>query len=256
MHGMVLLADLAAYIDAYLEIRAVRDYGPNGLQVEGRPEVRRVALGVSACLDLLREAKAWGADAAIVHHGLFWRGQGEMRVVRALRGRLGLLLGADISLLAYHLPLDRHPEVGNNAVLARRLGAEVIDSAFEHEGVPIGVVAALDDPLPATEVAARAAKLLDRKPLLIAAGDRPVRRFGVVTGGAPSYLDEAARRGLDLFLTGEPSEAVVHLAREEGVHFLAAGHHATERFGVQALGAHIAERFGIETRYLEVDNPV
>lgn len=253
---MIPLADLAAYLDDFLDVRAVRDYGPNGLQVQGRPEVRRVALGVSACLDLLRAAAAWGADAVIVHHGLFWRGQGEMRVVRALRGRLGVLIGVDISLLAYHLPLDRHPSVGNNAVLARQLGAEVIDSAFEHEGVPIGVVAAFEDPLPAGEVAARAAKLLDRAPLLVAAGNRAVHRFGVVTGGAPMYLEEAARRGLDLFLTGEASEAVVHLAREEGVHFLAAGHHATERFGVQALGEHLAERFEIETRYFEVDNPV
>ena len=253
---MVLLADLLAHLDDFLDVSAVRDYGPNGLQVEGRPEVRKVALGVSAARDLLQQAAAWGADAAIVHHGIFWRGQGEMRVERALRARLKLLLDAEMSLLAYHLPLDRHPLVGNNAVLARRLGAEVVDAAFEHEGVPIGVVAEFAAPVTLGGIAARIDAALRRAPLVIEAGERPVRRFGIVSGGAPKYLEEAARRGLDLFLTGEPSEAAVHQAREEGIHFVAAGHHATERFGVQALGAHLVERFGVEARYFELDNPV
>jgi dinuclear metal center YbgI/SA1388 family protein len=253
---MVLLADLLDYLDAFLDVAAVRDYGPNGLQVEGRPEVRKLALGVSAARDVLQQAAGWGADAALVHHGIFWRGAGEIRVERALRARLKLLLDADMSLLAYHLPLDRHPLVGNNAVLARRLGAEVIGTAFEHEGVPIGVIAECAAPMTLGGIAARIEAALRRAPLVIEAGERPVRRFGIVSGGAPKYLEEAARRGLDLFLTGEPSEAAVHLAREEGIHFVAAGHHATERFGVQALGEHLAERFGVEVRYFEVDNPV
>ena len=248
--------ELLTYLDAYLAVREVRDYGPNGLQVEGRPEIRRLATGVTASLALLERAVDWGADAVLCHHGLFWRGPGEMRVERSLRARLALLLRNDVTLLGYHLPLDRHPEVGNNAVLARRLGAAGLEPAFESDGVAIGVIARFDPPVAAGEFMRRIAAVTGRDPLAVADGPDTIARAGLVTGGAPKYVDEAARLGLDAFVTGEASEPAVHLAREERIHFVAAGHHATERFGVQALGEHLAARFGLEVRYIEVSNPV
>lgn len=252
---MTTLLDLTAYLDDYLAIGEVRDYGPNGLQVEGRAQVRRVALGVSVCLAFIEQAAAWGADALIVHHGLFWRGQGEMRVERSLRARLKLLLERDIGLLAYHLPLDRHPVVGNNAVLARRLGAGELEPAFAAEGVTIGMVARFGEKIPAGELFLRVEQVTARKPLVIEAGPPSIGAAGIVTGGAPRYIEEAARLGLDAFITGEPGEPAVHLAREEGLHFVAAGHHATETFGVQELGAHLRQAFPLETTFIEIPNP-
>ena len=253
---MVLRDELVTYLDEYLAVREVRDHGPNGLQVEGRPEIRRVALGVTVSLALIDAAVRWDADAILVHHGLFWRGQGEMRVVRSMRHRLKRLLEHDLSLLAYHLPLDRHPDVGNNAVFARALGATVVEPAFEHEGLPIGVVARLPAPVAAGDLFQRIAAVTGRDPLVIAEGRPSVTSLGVVTGGAPRFVEEALARDLDAFVTGEAAEPAVHLAREEGIHFVAAGHHATERFGVQALGAHLGERFGVEVRFFEISNPV
>jgi dinuclear metal center YbgI/SA1388 family protein len=256
MAAVILRPDLTSYLDEYLACREVRDYGPNGLQVEGAPEVRRIALGVTASLALIERAAAWGADTVIVHHGLFWRGSGELRIERSLRARLRLLLAHDMNLLAYHLPLDRHLEVGNNAVFARRLGAEIEAPAFDHDGVPIGVIARWAAPVPASEFFQRIAAATGRDPLVVADGPASIARAGLVTGGAAKYVEDAARLGLDAFVTGEPSEPAVHLAREERIHFVAAGHHATERFGVQSLGAHLAERFGIDVRFIEVANPV
>ncbi len=253
---MVERAELLPYLDAFLAVREVRDYCPNGLQVEGRPGIARVALGVTASLALLERAAAWGADTVLVHHGLFWKGGGELRVERALRARLALLLAREMNLLAYHLPLDRHPEVGNNAVLARRLGAVHTEPAFEADGVPIGLVARLAAPVDAGAFFHALAAVTARDPLVAGSGPATIARFGVVTGGGPRYVEEAARRGLDAFVTGEPSEPAVHLAREERIHLAAAGHHATERFGVQALGEHLAQRFGVETNFIEISNPV
>ena len=248
--------DLIALLDRLLAPGEVRDYGPNGLQVEGRDQVAKVALGVTACQAFLDRAAEWGADAALVHHGLFWGSPAGTRVVRSLRARLARLFEAEMSLLAYHLPLDRHLEVGNNAVLARRLGAESLEPAFEMDGATIGVVARLPEPLPLDELARRIARETGRDPHVTAGGPRLVERFGVVTGRAPGLVEQAAIEGLDLFLTGEPSEPAVHLAREEGIHFVAAGHHATERFGVQALGAWLEREAGLETRFIEIPNPV
>lgn len=249
-------SDLLTLLDHLLSPAEVRDYGPNGLQFEGRDEVSRVALGVTACQALLDRAAEWEADAVLVHHGLFWGSPAGTRVVRSLRSRLGRLFEADMSLFAYHLPLDRHLEVGNNAVLARRLGAERVEAAFEMDGAMIGVVAHLPEPLSLDEIARRIARETARDPLVAAGGPGRVERFGVVTGRAPHLVEQAALEGLDLFLTGEPSEPAVHLAREEGIHFVAAGHHATERFGVQALGAWLEREAGLETRFFEIPNPV
>jgi dinuclear metal center YbgI/SA1388 family protein len=247
---------LISDLDDYLSAHNGRDYCPNGLQVEGCEQITRVALGVTASLALLQQAADWGAQCVVVHHGIFWKGAGELRVERSLRARLRLLLEREMTLLAYHLPLDRHPEAGNNAVLARRLGAGTIEPAFPYEGLPVGMIATLPSPMPVAEFVARVQHLTERVPLVIDSGPALIQRFGIVTGGAASLVSEASRAGLDLFLTGEPNEASVHVAREERIHLVAAGHHATERFGVQALARWIADRHAIETRYLEVPNPV
>lgn len=249
-------SELVAYLDTLLSAHEGRDHGPNGLQVEGGEAIDRVLLGVTASLALIEKAVAWDADALVVHHGLFWRGAGELRVERALKRRLALLLAHDINLLAYHLPLDRHPEVGNNAVLARQLGATQLEPAFSYEGLAIGVRGLFDPPLAATALFARISGLLEREPLIEAGGPQLVRTIGIVTGGAPRLVEDAVRMGLDLFLTGEANESAVHVAREERIHFVAAGHHATERGGVQALAAKLRERFGIETRFVDLGNPV
>lgn len=253
---MTTLDRLVAHLDEFLAVGEIRDYGPNGLQVEGRREIQRVAFGVTACLAFLEQAAGWGAGAVIVHHGLFWRGQGEMRIERSMRARLKLLLEQDISLLAYHLPLDRHQEVGNNAVLARRLGAVQVEPAFPKDGIPIGLVARFPESLPAQELFRRVEEVTKRKPLIVDSGPPSIRMVGLVTGGAPEYLEEASRCGLDAFITGEPSLPGFHLASEEGLHFIAAGHHATERFGVQALATHLQQTFSLETRFIDIPNPV
>ena len=249
-------SEFGAGLDAFLDPDRMRDYCPNGLQVEGREEIGRVAFGVTASLALLERAAAWGADAVVVHHGLFWRGQGEVRVERSLRARLKALLDREMNLFGYHLPLDRHPEVGNNAVLARLLGAAKTTPAFEWEGTSIGLAAAYERPRPFGEFVAAVAAATRRDPLVEGAGPAEIRTFGVVTGGAARSVEEAARRGLDAFVTGEPSEAAVHLAREEGIHFVAAGHHATERFGVAALAEWVRTHYALETTIIEINNPV
>lgn len=247
---------LVEYLDEYLAVAEVEDYCPNGLQVEGREEIRKVATGVTACQALFDAALEWGADAVLVHHGLFWRSTEMLRVVRSMRQRLASLLCNEVTLLAYHLPLDRHPEVGNNAVLARLLDVAEATPAFVHGGVPIGLSCRLAEPVPAEEMFARITRVVGREPLIIPGGPAEIRSLGIVSGADPASAAEAARSGHDLFLTGEPSEPMVHLAREEGLHFVAAGHHATERFGVRALGEHLAEHFGLEVRFIDIDNPV
>ncbi|MDQ7006642.1 MAG: Nif3-like dinuclear metal center hexameric protein [Acidobacteriota bacterium] len=248
--------EVVDYLETYLEPGAVQDYCPNGLQVEGRESIQRLAVGVTACQALIEAAAAWRADALLVHHGIFWNSARGVRVERSLRRRLEGLLRAEINLLAYHLPLDRHPEVGNNAVLARRLGAVDVEPAFPSGGVPVGLACRLAQNVDAAEFFGRIARATGRDPLVVDGGPARLRSFGVVTGADPRSAETAARMGLDLFLTGESSEAMVHLAREEGLHFVAAGHHATERFGVQALGEHLARRFGLEQRFIEIGSPV
>lgn len=253
---MVHRDELIAWVDDYLAIDDVRDYGPNGLQVEGAEQVDKIALGVTSSQAFLERVHDWGAQMAMVHHGLFWKGPGQMRVVRSMRARLKLLLENDINLAGYHLPLDRHMEIGNNAVLARDLEAIDIEPAFEMDGATIGVTARFDPPVASGELFARIAKLVERDPMIIDGGPQTIARVGIVSGAAPRLIEDAITAGLDLFMTGEPNEPSTHLAREEGIHFVAAGHHATERCGIQALGEKIRERFGVETRFFDVNNPV
>jgi len=241
--------ELAAYLDGLLEASRFRDYCPNGLQVEGRVEVRRLVCGVTASQALLEAARATGADAVLAHHGWFWRGE-DGRVTGIRRARLKTLLENDISLFAYHLPLDAHAELGNNAQLGRLMGWR-IDGRFAEQDV--GFLGHTEGA--ARQIADALALRLGRAPLLVGDAARPVSRIAWCSGGAQGYFEQAIAAGADLYVSGEISEQTTHLARESGVPYIAAGHHATERYGVQALGAHLAERFGIECRYVEVENP-
>lgn len=250
----VPLTALVRRADELLQPAQFKDYCPNGLQVEGRSEVRLLVSGVTASQALLEAALAAGADAILVHHGYFWRGESAV-VTGMKRRRLGLLLSHDISLLAYHLPLDAHPELGNNAQLARQLGFEVTGGLQPAAERPIGNVGRLAAPLPAEELARQVGHKLGREPLLVKGGEHPVRTIAWCSGGAQGYLEQAAALGVDAFLSGEISEQTVHEARELGLHYLAAGHHATERFGAPALAAHLAAEFGIEHRFIDIDNP-
>lgn len=251
---MAQLVEIVDYLEAYLDAAAFDDYCPNGLQVEGRERLQRLVTGVTACQALLDAAVASDADAVLVHHGYFWRGE-DPRVVGMKRRRLQTLLGSGISLLAYHLPLDAHPEVGNNAQLAKRLAFETEGRFGGPAGREIALFGRLSKPMSGEELAALIETGLGRRPLHVEGPESTVNRLAWCTGAAQGLIDEAAALGVDAFLTGEVSEQTVHSAREQGLHFFAAGHHATERYGVQALGAHLATHFGIEHIYVEVDNP-
>lgn len=245
-------AELQRYLDNLLEVGRFRDYCPNGLQVEGRAEIRRVVCGVTASQALLDAAVAREADAVLVHHGYFWRG--EDGVITGLRRkRLGTLLSRDINLFAYHLPLDAHPELGNNAQLARLMGW-MPEGRFGEQD--IGWTGRLPHAIRGDLLARQVAARLGREPLLLGDPARTVERIAWCTGGAQGYFEQAIACGVDCFVSGEASEQTTHLARESGVSYLAVGHHASERYGVQALGAHLAERFGLDVTFVEVDNPV
>jgi dinuclear metal center YbgI/SA1388 family protein len=244
--------ELSRYLEQLLEASRFRDYCPNGLQVEGRTQIASIVTGVTASAALIEQAVAVGADAILVHHGYFWRGE-DARVVGTRRARLSLLLANEINLYAYHLPLDAHPELGNNAQLALRLGFRELGRAAEQEVLSWGEVEAETT---AGELARHIEARLARSPLLIGDPARTIRRIAWCTGAAQGYFEQALALGVDAFLTGEISEQQVHLARESGVAFFAAGHHATERYGVQAVGERLARDLGLVHRYVDVPNPV
>lgn len=250
------LNEIVAYCDTLLNAAAFQDYCPNGLQVEGRGTVNSIISGVTASQALLDCAVDAQADLVLVHHGFFWKGE-DACITGMKRRRIQTLLGSEISLLAYHLPLDAHPEVGNNAQLAGRLGL-VEEGRFGGGGraPDLACYTTLAQPVPGAEFGARIERALGRAPQWIAGGGDLIASVGWCTGAAQSYLEEAARRGLDAFVSGEISEQTVHIAREYGIHYFAAGHHATERYGVQALGERLAAHFGIQHRYCDIDNPV
>jgi dinuclear metal center YbgI/SA1388 family protein len=244
---------LTQYLNDVLKPEGFKDYCPNGLQVEGRAEIRRLVCGVTANQGLLDLAVAEQADAILVHHGWFWRG--ETGVVTGIkRNRLKTLLANDINLYAYHLPLDAHSVLGNNVGLANALGWRQT-GLFGEQG--LGCIGEPNTPTTVATLAADLEKTLGRPPFVLAESlEHPVGRIAWCTGGAQSYFEAAIAAGTDAFVTGEVSEPMVHLARETGVAYIAAGHHATERFGVQALGEAIAAHFGIGVSYLDVDSPV
>jgi len=252
---MMPLTELAVYLDRLLDAGRFADYAPNGLQVEGRAEVRRILGGVSANRELIEAALAWKADAIIAHHGYFWRNE-DARVCGVKRQRLKALLCGDVSLLAYHLPLDAHPEFGNNAQLGRLLDIEITGS-LPTGGGESGLLlrGRLPAPVSAAQFGQHIAQRLGRAPLHIAGARAAVYEVAWCTGAAQDYLEQAAVAGVDAYITGEISERTTHLARETGVHFYAAGHHATERYGVRALIEHLAAHFAVETRFVDIDNP-
>ncbi len=244
--------ELTAYLDQILESARFRDYCPNGLQVEGRGEVRKLVAGVTASQALVDAAIARGADALLVHHGWFWRGE-DGRVTGFRKARLQALLAHDINLIAYHLPLDAHGEFGNNAQLAKLLGW-TMDGRFGEQD--IGAYGSINEPTTLGALGQQIARTLQREPLLIGDPARQVGRVAWCSGGAQGMFEQAIALGVDAFLSGEISEPTVHLARETGVAYIAAGHHVTERCGVQALASHLAERFGLACEFVDIDNPV
>ena len=254
---MASLAEIVSYLDDLLEPARFKDYCPNGLQVPGRDDVRTIVTGVSASAELFERGAAVQADAIIVHHGLFWAGA-PLQLDRPAAHRLKLLLGRDCSLLAYHLPLDGHQEHGNNALLATALGCESWRPFPEGESPAIGVAAAFPgDGIDAGTLITRAREATGgRAPLAFTGGPEAIRTIGIVSGGGSSYLGAAIGEGLDAFLTGEPVERVMVQANEAAIHFLAAGHYATETFGVRRLGDLLAGRFGVEHHFADVPNPI
>ena len=242
---------LQRHLDDLLEAARFKDYCPNGLQVEGRAEVARVVCGVTASLALIDAAIERDAQAIVVHHGWFWRGE-DGRITGMRRTRIARLLAHDINLFAYHLPLDAHPELGNNAQLGRVLGLTPTAVVGDQGLLWIGEPAA---PACAGELAERFAAALGRTPLLVGDAQRTVRRIAWCTGGAQGMFEQAIDAGVDLYLSGEISEQTTHTARESGVPYIAAGHHATERYGVQALGEHLAQTCGLQVAFVDIDNP-
>lgn len=246
--------DLAKYLARTLDITRFPDFCPNGLQVEGRRAIKKLVSGVTASLALLDAAVEQGADAILVHHGYFWRGE-DARVIGQKHRRLKLLLAHDVNLFAYHLPLDMHAELGNNAQLARQLGLQAESRFGEND---LGWLGTLSDASLVTvgDLALQIERQLGRAPLIIGDPAQKLGKIGWCTGAAQNLLGDAIAAGADVYLSGEISEPTVHLARESGVSYLACGHHATERYGVQALGAHLATHFGIEHQFIDIDNPV
>lgn len=242
---------IEAHLSGLLAVDRFRDYGPNGLQVEGKPEVLKIVSGVTASVALIEAAVTAKADAILVHHGLFWKGQ-DGRVTGWLKRRLELLLAHQINLYAYHLPLDAHPELGNNAQLGLKLKL-VADARFGDQD--LGFIGSPDKPLTLAALAALLQYRLGRTATVIEGDGRPLQRVAWCTGGAQGYFEAAIAAGADAFVTGEISEPQVHYARETGVAFLACGHHASERYGAPAVAAQVAQQFGLAHEFIDIDNP-
>ncbi|WDT84321.1 Nif3-like dinuclear metal center hexameric protein [Alteromonas sp. 009811495] len=246
--------ELKNYLDGILRVNEIGDYCPNGLQVEGKSVVQKVVTGVTASQALLDAAVTAKADAILVHHGYFWKGE-PAQITGMKKNRLKTLLSQDINLLAYHLPLDVHPELGNNRQLGNLLGVDEITAASSVK--PTGVVmhGNLPEAQTASELSDRLSSLLERKILVEGPRDKPIKRIAWCTGGGQSFIEQAVELGVDAFVTGEVSEQTVHTAREMGITFFAAGHHATERYGVKSLGEHLAQQFDVDVEFIDIDNP-
>jgi len=248
--------EIVQYLNDYLQVGKFKDYGPNGMQVIGRPAVNRVGLGVSANLECFRQAGEQQVDMLIVHHGLFWDNM-PREIGAMMKARLKLLFEHDISLLAYHLPLDAHPEKGNNVLWLNRLGFTIEGVTLGgSRGMPIGAIGVAPKRLILSDMVEQIARETGDQPLVYAFGPQTVRRLGVVTGGGQGYLLEAIAHGCDTFLTGEVGEPTRGVAQEEGVNFIAAGHYNSEKIGVQALGTLLQARFGVDTFFCDVPNSV
>ena len=243
---------LENHLNQLLDITRFHDYCPNGLQVEGRHEIGTLISGVTASLDLLEAAVATKADAILVHHGYFWRGE-DTRITGMKGRRIGLLMKHDINLFAYHLPLDSHPQFGNNVQLAKKLGLIEVGHFGDQD---MAVLGRLAQPISLEVFKEKISRSLLRKPMIIGDMSKSIQQVAWCTGAAQSYFEAAIAQGADAYITGEISEQSVHAARESGVAYIAAGHHATERYGVQALGDYIAQKFGIRHQFIDIENPV
>lgn len=244
---------LLAFLNETLKPERIKDYCPNGLQVEGKMQINRIITGVTASQALIDSAIEQKADALLVHHGYFWRGE-DPRVVGMRKRRLQALLKHDINLFAYHLPLDIHPQLGNNVQLAKLLEIEVEGGLDPNDPQSVAMRGHFKLPLLADELTARITQRLGRRPLVEAHGG-PIRTLAWCTGGGQSFIEQAAAQGVDAFISGEVSEQTIHVARECGIQFFAAGHHATERYGVKALGECIAQQWAVDVRFMDIDNP-
>lgn len=245
---------LLATLDEWLQPHLISDYCPNGLQVEGCVEIKHIITGVTASQRLLDAAVKAGADTVLVHHGYFWKGE-DSRVIGMKQRRLRTLLMADINLIGYHLPLDIHPEFGNNAQLLQRLGASEISAVSGPKPDGVLMQGYLPSACSGYELADQLETMLERTLVAVELNEQPIQRIAVCTGGGQSFIEQAYQSGADAFITGEVSEQTIHVARECGIQFFAAGHHATERYGVKALGERIAENFDIAVDFLDMDNP-
>lgn len=254
---------LTQFCDDYLSANAFKDYAPNGLQVDGGQPIKRIVTGVTACEALIDAAIADGADVIMVHHGYFWKG--EPTPITGMKGRrIRKLMQHGISMIGYHLPLDAHPTIGNNAVLAKQLGLSITGALYPNESHPVGNIATCE-PQSIDQLVSGITQALGRTPLHISASydkdvatdanDRLIKRVGLCTGGAQDMIDQAAAMGCDAYISGEISERTTHSARELGIDYLACGHHATERGGIQALGDIVAKEFGLPVTFIDIDNP-
>lgn len=251
----VRVSEIIAYTNSVLKPENFKDYCPNGLQVEGKQEIKKIVSGVTACQGLLDAALAAKADLILVHHGYFWKGE-EPTIVSIKKRRLQTLLVNDLNLLAYHLPLDAHAQFGNNVQLAQKMGWSIASGMDGDVGQSIVLLGELETPLTAAQLSQQITQKLARTPLCIEGHQRLIKKIAWCTGSAQSYIEAVASHGVDAFISGEISEQTVHLARELGVTYFSAGHHATESYGVQALGEHLAAKFAIEHEFIDIANPV
>jgi len=252
---MVTLGKLSLGLFEYLDAAAVKDYCPNGLQVEGKKEISKVITGVSACMELFTAARDMGADAIVVHHGILWD-SGDKAIRGSMRERVKFLLDHDISLLAYHLPLDRHPEVGNNVQIAKALGLVDLKPFGEYNGKSIGRSGQLAEAVSIEQFMDLVRSTINGAARCHAFGPVEARHVAICSGGCQQLFHQAIKDGADVFITGEDSEWIYHLAREENIHYVAAGHHASERFGPMALGEWIGENMDVEVEFVDIPNPL
>lgn len=251
----VLRAELISYLDSLLNAKQIKDFCPNGLQVEGKPQISKLVTGVTASEALIDAAIEQQADAILVHHGYFWKGE-AYPIVGMKKNRIAKLIKHDISLIAYHLPIDVHSELGNNAQIGKLLELTNVRPALEFSPEGIIMCGEYSKAKPLNEVTGQVKKVLDREPLTSNGRNADVKSVAWCTGGGQSYIDQVAELGVDLFITGEASEQTIHSSRELGIDFIAAGHHATERYGVKSVGAHLANEFGLDVQFIDIHNPV
>lgn len=252
---MAATEDIINFCNQYLDVGRFRDAGVNGLQVEGSPTIQRLATAVSISREVISSALAWKADGILVHHGMLW-GQRSGPITGPFRTRLRFLLANDLNLIGYHLPLDAHPEVGNNALLARELGLTISEPFASVEGQFIGFIATAPNPVAVLDLIGQVIEITEREPIVLGGGPSEVKRVAILSGSGAFALDEAAAAGCEVLITGDARESTMALARELGVTVIAAGHEATERGGVQSLSTLLRERFGIEVNFVSTPNPI